>query len=182
MRAEGLSVQRAARDYGIDPRTVIRLAGSALRKAANGRYAAKPTDRLLRPLVIPTREGLREIVVRGSHQASQIAGYSNAVQKYVATGDDTALRKFVGKHIIDASGSRIPLLTSLAELDRLASAGVLSFESLYAELVECARNYRSAILSGRTSARPRLRGALAKASNALVAKSDPERSSRALTQ
>jgi len=132
MSADRVSLQQASREYGIDPRTVIRLGGSALRKAANGHYAAKPTDRLLRVLVIPTREGLREIAVRDSGQASQIAEYSNAVQKYVDIGDDMARRKFHGKHIIGASGSRIPLLTDLAELDHLASAGVLSFESLYA--------------------------------------------------
>jgi hypothetical protein len=48
------------------------------------------------------------------------------------TGDDSALKDFKSKYIIDAQGKRIPLLTNLDELDRLGSAGVLSFESLYA--------------------------------------------------
>jgi hypothetical protein len=94
---------------------------------------AKASDRLLRVLVVPTREGLREIAVRDSRQATQIAKYENAIQRYLQTGDDLALRKFRRKYIIDANRKRIPFLTDLRELDRLGSAGVLSFESLYAK-------------------------------------------------
>ncbi len=133
MRADGVSLRQASREFGIDPRTVVRLGGPALRKRASGCYAAKASDRLLRVLVIPTREGLREIAVRGSLQASQIAEYANAVQRYLQTGDASALRKFRRKRITDATGARVPLLTDLDELDRLGSAGVLSFESLYAK-------------------------------------------------
>ena len=133
MRAEGVSLRQASREFEIDPRTVVRLGGPALRKRANGQYKAKASDRLLRVLVVPTREGLREIAVRDSRQASQVAEYWNAVQTYLATGDAAALRKFRGKHITDAKGARVQLLTDRDELDRLGSAGVLSFESLYAK-------------------------------------------------
>ncbi len=131
MRARGVSLRQASREIGVDPRTVVRLGGSALRKRASGRYAAKASDRLLRVLRVPTREGLREIAVRDSRQASQVAEYANAVQRYLQTGDASALRKFRRKRITDATGARVPLLTDLDELDRLGSAGVLSFESLY---------------------------------------------------
>ncbi len=134
MRAEGVSLRQASREFEIDPRTVVRLGGPALRKRASGRYAAKASDRLLRVLRVPTREGLREIAVRDSRQASQIAEYANAVQRYLQTGDASALRKFRRKRITDATGARVPLLTDLDELDRLGSAGVLSFESLYARV------------------------------------------------
>ena len=133
MRARGVSLRQASHEIGVDPRTVVRLGGSALRKRASGRYAAKASDRLLRVLRIPTREGLREIAVRDSRQASQIAEYANAVQRYLQTGDASALRKFRRKRITDANGARVPLLIDLDELDRLGSAGVLSFESLYAK-------------------------------------------------
>ena len=133
MRADGVSLRQASREFGLDPRTVVRRGGSGLRKRANGRYKAKARDRLLRVLVVPTREGLREIAVRDSRQASQVAEYWNAVQTYLETGDAAALRKFRGKHITDANRKRIPFLTDLRELDRLGNAGVLSFESLYAK-------------------------------------------------
>ena len=135
MRANGVSLKQASKEFGLDPRTMIRWAKPGLRKQRNGRYAAKPKDTLLRVLTIPSLEGLREIAVRDSRQASRLGEYWAAVQKYLATGDTSALEKFRRKRITDASRKRIPLLTNLEELDRLASAGVLSFESLYARVV-----------------------------------------------
>jgi hypothetical protein len=83
-------------------------------------------------MVISKRRGLLEIATRDSRQASKAGKHSAAVQRYLETGDDSALPQFKGKHIVDATGKRIALLTDLDELDRLGSAGVLSFESLYA--------------------------------------------------
>ena len=134
MRAEGVSLRQASREFGVDPRTVVRLGGPALQKRANGRYAAKASDRLLRVLVVPTRKGLREVAVRDSRQAGRVAEYWNAVQTFLATGDPAALRKFRGKHITDANRKRIPFLTDLKALDRLGNAGVLRFESLYSRV------------------------------------------------
>jgi len=134
MRSEGQSLRHAARDFGIDPRTVRRLAASALRKGANGRYAAKASDQLLRVLLVPTHDGAREIAVRGSRQASELAEYWVAAQRYLRTGDAKALKTFAGKRITAADGSEVPLLTKPSELDRLGSAGVLSFESIYAKV------------------------------------------------
>jgi hypothetical protein len=134
MRADGLSLRQASREYGIDARTVVRLGASALRKGSNGRYKAKSSDRLLRVMVIPTRKGSREVATRDSREASRIAEYSNAVREYIQTGNDAALRKLPRKTVTDASGKRIRLITDLADLDRLGSAGVLSFESLYAKV------------------------------------------------
>jgi hypothetical protein len=58
--------------------------------------------------------------------------YWTAVERYRDTGDVSALREFRGKYIVDASGKQVRLLTNPRELDRLASAGLLSFETLYA--------------------------------------------------
>lgn len=132
MRAERLSLKKAAKQEGVDPRTVTSLGGRAFRKRANRSYAVTSRDSLLRVVLVPTAEGLQEISLRDSRTASMVGRYSDAVQKYVRTGDDFNLRKFKGKSVKDASGVRVPLVTDLAELDRLASAGVLSFESLYA--------------------------------------------------
>ncbi len=125
-------MSQASREYGIDRRKVLRLAGSALRKTARGTYVAKRRDSLLRILVVPTPDRLREVALRDSRQASQLAEYWDAVQRYLQKGDDSALRKFRGKRIKDAEGKPIRLLTNLEELDGLGNAGVLSFESLYA--------------------------------------------------
>jgi hypothetical protein len=133
MRAEGVSLPEGSREFGLDPRTVRRLAPSALRKLRNGRWAARTHDRLLRVLVIPTGDGLREVAVRDSRQASLLGEYWAAVQRYLETGDESVLRKIRRKTITDSMGKRVRLIKDLAELDRQGSAGVLSFESLYAK-------------------------------------------------
>ena len=128
----GASLRQASRKFGIDPRMVQQRAPSAMRKLQNGRWTARPNDHLLRVLAVASRKGLREIGVRDSRQASLLGRYWTAVERYRDTGDASVLREFRGKYIIDASGKRVPLLTNPRELDRLGSAGVLSFESLYA--------------------------------------------------
>ena len=96
MRAN-VSLRKASREEGISPRTVIRLAGSALRKKRNGRYAAKAGDRLLRVLEVLTPEGTYgrlQIGIRNSRQSTEISKHWNAVTRYLQTGDTSALKKF----------------------------------------------------------------------------------------
>jgi hypothetical protein len=131
MRSDGTSLQQASREVGVAPSTVKRWGKTALRKNRSGKFVAKRTDRLLRVLMIPTADGPREIAVRNSRHASLLGEYWAAVQKYLETGDTSGVEEFRGKHVTDASGKQVPFLTDLAELDRLGSAGVLSFESLY---------------------------------------------------
>jgi hypothetical protein len=132
MRAERVSLRKASKEFGIHPDIVLKFGRSALQKQRNGKYAARKTDHLLRILSILTPKGRREIAVRDSRQASLLGQYWAAVQRYLQTGDDSALREFKGKKITDASGKRHPLITDLEQLNTLGSAGVLSFESLYA--------------------------------------------------
>jgi lambda repressor-like predicted transcriptional regulator len=134
MRSEGMSLQQAAREAGVTPNTVKRWAGSALRKLANGRWAARKRDSLLRVLKLPTPDGMRDIAVKSSSHASTIADYFNAVHHYLRTGDSSRLKPFHGKSVKDADGNDIPLLTNPKDLHRLGYAGVLSFESLYAKV------------------------------------------------
>jgi hypothetical protein len=131
MRSEKTSLQNAAQEQSISPRTVKRWAGSALQKRSNGKWVAKKNDTLLRLLTIPGPDGKREIGVRGSRKATQLAEYSNAVHRYLETGDASKLAKFRGKYIRAANGEKIAFITDRTTLNRLGSAGVLSFESLY---------------------------------------------------
>jgi len=128
---EGVPLAKASKEFGIPPRTVVELGRPALRKK-NRRYVATKTDRLLRVVAILGSTGKYEIATRDSRQASLIGSHWAAVQRYLQTGDDTALLKFKHKRVLDANGRRHRFLTNLEELDRLASAGVLSFESIYA--------------------------------------------------
>ncbi|MGH9682858.1 MAG: hypothetical protein ACRD4S_04515 [Candidatus Acidiferrales bacterium] len=126
-----MSLKEASREFGLNPRTTLRLGKPALRKNKSGRYVAKASDKLLRVLVLPTEKGVREIAVRSSKEASLIGEYWAAVQKYLATGDVSRLKKIRRKTIRDANRKRLPLLTNLEKLDQQASAGILGFESIY---------------------------------------------------
>jgi hypothetical protein len=127
---DGLSVPKASKEVGIPENTLVELGHPAFRKK-NGRYVATKTDRLLRVITILTTNGKKVIATRDSRQASMVGAHWAAVQRYLQTGDDSALLRFKGKRVTDASGKRHLLLTDLKELDRQAAAGVLSFESIY---------------------------------------------------
>ena len=129
---DGMTLPKAAKEFGLDRNTVIRLGRSALRKQKNGRYVAKKADQLLRVVNALTADDRKEIATRDSRQASIVGAHWAAVQKFLQTGDDSALLQFVKRKVVDARGKRHLLLTDLKELERLGSAGVLSFESLYA--------------------------------------------------
>lgn len=130
MRSQGLSLSQASKQVGISPRKVLRLVGSAVTKSGK-RYKIKHSDRLLRVLLIPSENGLREIVVNDSQQASLIGKYWSAVEKYLARGDASALERLPRKTVKDADGKRVRLLLDLDALRTQAAAGVLHFESLY---------------------------------------------------
>lgn len=129
---EGESLHHALKEAGVSRLTAIRLAGSALRKKPNGQYAAAPHDRLLRVLVVPDEHGMREIAVKDSREARKVSQYLNALRQQQHTGDASGLHAFARMRITDASGKRVRLLTDVPSLNRLANAGVLSFETIYA--------------------------------------------------
>jgi len=103
----GADAARARQPDSVDPRTVVKLCGSALRKTKGGRYAAKPSDTLFRPLVVPVQGGRIEVGVRGSRAASELSKRAIAQREFLKTGDDTKLRKLRKTKILDASGREV---------------------------------------------------------------------------
>jgi hypothetical protein len=131
MRSRGLTLRQASRQLGVQPSAVLQLAGSAFNKKANGRYEVRRTDRLLRVLHIPSRKGLREILVRDSREASLVGRFWSAADKYIVTGDDSGLRALPRKKVKTATGKYARLIMNLEELRRQGAAGELRFESFY---------------------------------------------------
>jgi hypothetical protein len=84
---------------------------------------------------VPAATGMRSLTVRTKKDASLAGKYWNAVHKYVAQGDASELKGFEGARITSAQGRHLLLLTDLKTLNRLAGAGVLSFESIYARRI-----------------------------------------------
>lgn len=69
--------------------------------------------------------------MKGSEAASRIGEYSDAVQKFIRTGDPSRLKTWKRQKLFDESCKRIKLTTDSVKLRELGSAGVLAFESLY---------------------------------------------------
>ena len=137
-RTSSRACARAYRSRAPRPSTAsIRAPSSnwAARRCARrkgGRYAAKPSDNLFRPLVVPVQGGRIEVGVRGSRAASELSKRAIAQREFLATGDDTKLRKLRKTKVLDASGREVPFLTDEDELARQGDLGALSFESIYA--------------------------------------------------
>jgi hypothetical protein len=118
----GRSLRQAAREVGESPATVLRRVGAALRRDPSGRWVARPTDQLVRPMEILTREGKVAVMVRGSKAASLVATHWNAIKDELQ-GRPGALRHF--------RGLTIKFLTDPRRVRELADAGELSFETIY---------------------------------------------------
>lgn len=96
---QGNSLSRAARENGVTIRTVKRYVGSALvQDRPGGRIRATKTDRLVRYLQIPGPDGPRDIKVRGSKAASEVAKYKAAINRLLR-GDRNAMVPWRGKKI-----------------------------------------------------------------------------------
>jgi hypothetical protein len=133
MRNEMVSLHTAAAEHNVSPATVKRYAGPGLRKTSNGTFKARRSDTMLRVLNVPAEGGkIVEVAIRDSRTATIVGEHANAVHEFLSTGDSDSLAKFRRVSIIDAQGNTVPLLTDLDELERLGSAGVLSYQSLYA--------------------------------------------------
>jgi len=127
MRTSRLSLSAAARASGTTPRTVRRYATPALVQTGR-RTTAAPTDRLYRRMAVLAADGGRhDINVRSSSQASRVATHWNAVDRYLRTGDTTALKPF--RH---RTGGGQQLATDPAALEAFARRGELAIESIYA--------------------------------------------------
>jgi hypothetical protein len=132
MRREGLPIKRAARQSGTTVEAVLRHVGSTLERAARGRYAPRPYDRLYRRMPVLTPQGRVPVEVRDSRTASLLSRHWQAVRRYAEHGDTSGLRQFRGTSFFtNKRGYRLVSDLDLATIDRLAQAGELSFEDFY---------------------------------------------------
>lgn len=131
MRRTGKSLTKAARAAHTTRQTVRKYVGSAVGPKQKGRYTTKAYDRLTRPMRFLTPEGLIELRIRSSTSASRIGEYWNAIDRYLRTGRLDAVNRFRGK-VVRLRGVAYPFVTDPRTLDRLANAGEVRFEDLYA--------------------------------------------------
>jgi hypothetical protein len=96
------SLSKLARARGISPKTV-RMASGAFRKRG-GRWVPTRQDRVERWLKSYEGGYRTEVLVNDSRTASLLSRYSNAVGRYLGTGDPGGLAEFEGKTYTDALG------------------------------------------------------------------------------
>lgn len=126
MRRKGLSLERAAAQANTTPNAVLRHAGPALVRSSNGRYWPTPNDTLLRALLVLTTEGLIEIALLDSREATVVGRHWSAIGRLLETGDATALRPFEGRRV-----GGFVLETDPDVIEELGRRGELSFEDIY---------------------------------------------------
>ena len=73
---------------------------------------------------------MRTANVSDSETTAKIGAHWNAVDKFLTTGDSSALSAFRNVSI-RAEGRRFALLTDTTIIETLANAGEVSFEDLY---------------------------------------------------
>ncbi len=132
---KGKSLTRAAKLVHTTPRTIRKYARSTLVKAPKGRYEAQGYDRLTREMRFLTPQGVEALRITSSASASRIGEYWNAVDHYLRTGHSERLRAFRGK-AVQVRGGKHAFITDELTLERLANAGEVRFEDLYALTVK----------------------------------------------
>ena len=125
MEREHISLNKAAPLEGTTPGNVHKWAESALERKPSGRYAAKP-NRLYRRMVAITTDGVIEVGVRTSSQASLISAHHTAVKLFLSRGDEAVLRRFRNKTV---DGHRLEC--DPAALEELERVGQFEYESIY---------------------------------------------------
>ena len=125
MAREHISLTKAARLEGTTVANVHKWAEPALERKPSGRYAAKP-NRLYRRMVAITTDGVQEVGVRSSAQASLLSAHHTAVKRFRATGDEASLRRFRNKTV---DGRRLE--TDPDALEELERVGPFDYESIY---------------------------------------------------
>jgi hypothetical protein len=128
---KGKSLTRAARSAHTTRKTVRKYAGRVVVPTTGRRYKSLGYDRLTRELRFLTEEGLIALPIRSSASASRIGEFWNAVDRYLRTGRIDRLKVFEGKNV-KVKGRSHRFITDPLTLDRLANAGEVQFEELYA--------------------------------------------------
>ena len=130
-RNPSLALTQAARNRGVDPRTVKKHVGSALRRNSSGRIKLRPSDRLRQNLYIPSAEPGEQIPVptRNSSERRLLGRWMEALN--VAGRDDfSKIRKFPRNQSIGG----VALPTEDLEIQRILEALAETeapFEGLY---------------------------------------------------
>jgi len=97
MRRQGVPASDAVKVAGTTLANLQKYVGPALTKRGRD-YAAKPSDELVRRMLLPDPRGVRQVEIRGSKAASLVGTYWNALDEALK-GNPAALKQFKGRTI-----------------------------------------------------------------------------------
>ena len=129
MRVQGWSLTRSAREVGLTREAARAWVGQSIGKR-QGRYVARPADKLVRKMAVLTPRGSIWVPIYDSRVASKLGAYHAAV-KAALSGHPKALAPFRGKLFRTGGKRGFPFITSLNVLRRLAEADVLPEYQIY---------------------------------------------------
>jgi hypothetical protein len=121
----GLSLDVAAARLGTTTDAVEWWASKAFVKK-DGVLQVRPGDRMFRAMRVLSGGQIIDSDVRGSRKASKVSAHYDAVNQYLATGDDSALQDFEGQTVAGAEFE-----TDIDVLDEMARRGSLDIETIY---------------------------------------------------
>ncbi len=128
---KGKSRSHAARLAHTTPDTIAKYAAKAVRRAKEGRYVPRKSDRILRDMRFLGPQGVIPARV-DSRDATQVAKFWNALNTYLRTGKTRQLYSFRGK-TIKSGRKKLNFVTDISLLERLAHAGEVRFEDIYSQ-------------------------------------------------
>ena len=118
---DGKSLIKACKELGISSKTARINLGSFIYKIKR-RWRAKKFDRIQRRMNIYENGRIKSIIVTNSKDASLIGKYFNDVKKALETGDESILKKYKRRYIVDAKGKRHKLETRLEKIYEIEEA------------------------------------------------------------
>ena len=135
-RNPSLTLTQAARTREVDPRSVQKHVGSALRKDSSGRIRARASDRFRQTLYIPSsKPGVSIPVPTRNSRERQLVGRWMAAINAAGRGDFSKLKRFPHAQLV--GGVRLP--TGTHEVQRILRALAeeeAPFEGLYGSLAQ----------------------------------------------
>jgi hypothetical protein len=126
MRSRGESLSQAARNEHTTPRSVRKAVGKQLKQDSSRHYRATRGDTLRRDLNVLDFDGYAPVVTRSSKQAHLAADHLVAVGRFLRTGDEEWLKRFIGKRV-----GGVELLTDPDRLRELGDADLVKLDALY---------------------------------------------------
>jgi hypothetical protein len=127
----GASLSRASKSIGVAPERLKKYLDEAKVGKKQGRQWIIGTDRRKREMPIFSAGQIQEITLKNYKDSQPVGRYMEAVKKFLSTNDESVLKDFIGKSVVDVKGKRHIFETRPNVLYRLSASQKEPFEEVY---------------------------------------------------